>query len=145
MKYSDFKLATNNTLKEMNRHKDNATELLCMLAAHESGAGKHRKQVGGPALGLLQIEPFTHDSIWDNSDSINKLANNMGIVRNVNLLENDDRYTIFIGRCYLLMDTNPLPRTVCEMAEYAKLYWNRTGRATPEQYMNDYIKWREKG
>jgi hypothetical protein len=145
VKYSEFKRRVKVTLAEMNRYSDNAVELLCMIAAHESMCGTYRKQINGPALGLLQIEPFTHDSIWDNSDSIGSLADKMNIIRNTNSLVDDDRYTIFVGRCYLLMDANPLPKTVCEMGEYAKSYWNRTGKATPEQYVNDYIKWRERG
>lgn len=145
MKYSEFKTKVISALIEMNRYNVNAVELLCMIAAHESMGGVYRRQINGPALGLLQIEPFTHDSIWDNSDSIGRLSKSMNITRDTDSLINDDRYTIFIGRCYLLMDVNPLPKTVCEMGEYAKSYWNRTGKATPEQYVNDYIKWREKG
>lgn len=129
------------TLKEMNHYSTEAIELLLMIAAHESKLGKYRRQIGGgPALGIYQIEPDTHDSIWDNCDSIDKLANNMGIVRNVGSLVDDDRYSTFVARCYLLMDKNPLPKTPEAMAQYCKDYWNRTGKATAQQYLDAYNK-----
>lgn len=144
--YSEFKKVVTATLKEMDRFKPECVELLCMIAAHESMLGKYRKQIKGPALSLFQIEPRTHDSIWDNCDSIGKLADKLGIERDLQSLADDDRYAVFMARCYLLMDTNPLPKTVCEMGEYAKRYWNSDGgKASPEAYINAYIKWRELG
>lgn len=144
--YSQFKKIVTETLKEMNRFSPECVELLCMIAAHESMLGKYRKQINGPALSLLQIEPFTHDSIWDNCDSIASLAKKLVIKRNTESLINDDRYAVFVARCYLLMDRNPLPKTVCEMGDYAKKYWNSdSGKASPEAYVNAYIKWRELG
>jgi len=145
-KYSQFKKIVTETLKEMDRFKPECVELLCMIAAHESMLGKYRKQIKGPALSLLQIEPVTHNSVWDHCDSINKLANKLGIKRSLELLADDDRYAVFVARCYLLMDKNPLPKTVCEMGEYAKTYWNsNSGKASPEAYIDAYIKWRELG
>lgn len=145
-KYSEFKAVAAKTVTDMGLFKPECVELLCMIAAHESGLGKHRKQINGPALSLLQIEPATHDSIWDNCDSINSLAKKLGIKRNLDLLASDDRYAVFVARCYLLMDKSPLPKTVCEMGEYAKRYWNSEGgKASPEAYIDAYIKWRELG
>lgn len=130
-----------NTLNEMGRYSTEAVELLLMIAAHESHMGKYRRQLGGgPALGIYQIEPETHDSIWDHCDSIGKLAKLMNIKRDVSRLVNGDRYATFVARCYLLMDENPLPKTPEKMAQYCKDYWNRTGAATPEDYLNAYIK-----
>lgn len=146
MKYSELKKIVIKTTLEMERHKPEMVELLCMIAAHESGLGKYRRQVNGPALSLFQIEPITHNSIWDHCDSIEMLAKKLGIKRNVELLATDDRYAVFVARCYLLMDKNPLPKTVCEMGEYAKTYWNSEGgKASPEAYIDAYIKWRELG
>jgi hypothetical protein len=46
---------------------DAAEELLLGTALQESGAGRFLIQNGGgPALGIWQIEPNTHDDIWDN-------------------------------------------------------------------------------
>lgn len=146
MNYSALKKIITDTAKEMDRFKPECVELLCMIAAHESGLGKHRKQINGPALSLFQIEPITHDSIWDNCDSIKALAKKLGITRNLKSLETDDRYAAFVARCYLLMDKNSVPKSVCEMGQYAKSYWNSSaGKASPEAYVDAYIKWRELG
>lgn len=146
MNYSGMKKIITDTTKEMDRFKPECVELLCMIAAHESGLGKHRKQINGPALSLFQIEPITHDSIWDNCDSIKALAAKLGITRNLKSLETDDRYAAFVARCYLLMDRNAVPKSVCEMGQYAKSYWNSgVGKASPEAYVDAYIKWRELG
>lgn len=131
--------AIKRTLTKMGRYSEQANTLLLMIAAHESMGGKYRKQIKGPALSVFQIEPFTHDSIWDNCDSIVRLAKKCGFVRDVNQLEVDDHYAAFVARCYLLMDKNQLPTNLDDMAAYCKSYWNRTGKATAEEYMQDYL------
>ena len=133
--------AIKRTLIKMNRYSDAANTVLLMIAAHESMGGKYRKQIKGPALSVFQIEPDTHDSIWDNCDSINKLAKKCGFTRKVNQLEFNDDYAVFVARCYLLMDVNPLPKGTDAAADYCKSYWNRTGKATAEKYKQDYIKY----
>ncbi len=144
MKYSEFLHKCTEYLLEFGMHSDNAVELLAMICAHESLGGKYRHQVGGgPALGIYQMEPATHDSIWDNSDTIHGRALNLGIKRDVSKLEFDDRYSTFVARCYLAMDKNPLPKTPEAMAEYCKSYWNRTGKATPDKYLKDLKAWRD--
>jgi hypothetical protein len=144
MKYSEFKSLCAEALLDWGLHSDHCVELLAMIAAHESLGGKHRRQIGGgPALGLFQIEPTTHNSIWDNSDTIKSRAARFGIKEDVSRLETDDRYSIFVARHYLAMDVNPLPKTPEAMAAYCKSYWNRTGKATPEKYLNDYRAWQD--
>jgi hypothetical protein len=143
LKYSDFKKMCAEALLDFGMHSDNCVELLAMICAHESLGGKYRKQIGGIALGIFQIEPATHNSIWDNSDTIKSRAMRLGIKEDVNRLETDDRYSIFVARHYLAQDVNPLPKTIDDMAKYCKSYWNRTGKATPEKYLNDYLRWRD--
>lgn len=41
-----------------------AERLLVLTCYAESLGGTYLKQVGGPALGIYQMEPFTHDDIW---------------------------------------------------------------------------------
>lgn len=43
-----------------------AEELLMFTWAHESEGGIYLKQVGGPALGIFDMEPETHEDLWDN-------------------------------------------------------------------------------
>ena len=44
--------------------------LLLCTAAIESECGHYIKQVGGPALGIWQMEPATHSDIWENCDAL---------------------------------------------------------------------------
>ena len=47
--------------------------LLLCTAAIESDCGYYIKQVNGPALGIWQMEPDTHEDIWGNSDAVNSI------------------------------------------------------------------------
>ena len=52
-------------LHKINLHSPAAVELVMNTAKQES-ALTYLKQLGqGPALGLFQMEPFTHDDIWN--------------------------------------------------------------------------------
>ena len=67
------------TLEYMGGNYDskNARMMLLATAAIESKCGYYIKQVGGPALGIWQMEPATHDDIWSECD---KLKGNNGFV-----------------------------------------------------------------
>lgn len=57
------------TLKEADDvipYSEDAVELLMLTAAQESHLGTYIKQIRGPALGVFQMEPATHDDIWGN-------------------------------------------------------------------------------
>jgi hypothetical protein len=102
------------TLKEIpNGYSEDAVELLMMIAAHESKLGTYLRQVSGPALGIFQIEPATHDDAWLNGDSIKLNADILGIEyindTSPSRLEYDLRYQIFIARQKLFMISEPLP------------------------------------
>ena len=53
-------------LRRLGLYSEAAEELLMLTAATESLCGKYLHQVGGPALGIFQMEPFTHDDIHRN-------------------------------------------------------------------------------
>ena len=152
MTYKDFiKLATD-ALTEWGLYSPHCVELLSMICAHESLGGKHRRQLiningrlepRGAGRGVFQIEPQTHNSVWQFQDTIRARARRFGIVQDVDLLETDDRYSIWVARHYLLQDRNPLPLTTEAMAEYCKSYWNRTGAATPAKYLSDWQRWKD--
>jgi len=93
-------------------------------------------------LGIFQIEPPTHNSIWDNSDTIKSRAARFGIKEDVSRLETDDRYSIWVARHRMLMDKNPLPKTTELMSKWCKDNWNTAaGKATADKYLNDYFRW----
>jgi len=55
------------SLKHIGLYSAAAENLLVLTAAQESQAGKYIHQLGnGPACGIFQMEPATHDDIWRN-------------------------------------------------------------------------------
>lgn len=60
------KLIIDRALTMLDLHSEAAAELLLGTAIQESGL-RYLQQLGnGPALGLFQMEPTTHDDIWLN-------------------------------------------------------------------------------
>lgn len=74
------------TLKEIPKgYSKDAVKALLMIFAHESKGCKHIKQIGGgPALGVSQIEPDSHDDVWREGGSIWANALSMGIITESN-------------------------------------------------------------
>lgn len=143
MTYAQFKDLCTECLTQWGLYSPAVVELMCMIVAHESMQGRYRRQVGGPALSLFQIEPPTHNDIWQNGPGIKVRAKRFGIVQNVASLEADDRYAIFVARHHLMRDPNPVPTTPEDMARYCKSYWNTaSGKATAEKYLKDWEQWR---
>lgn len=55
------------SLKLLQVYSKSAEELLILTAAQESHSGTYLHQLGrGPACGIFQMEPNTHDDIWLN-------------------------------------------------------------------------------
>ncbi len=132
------------TLKEIpHGYSEDAVELLMMIAAHESKLGTYLKQVNGPALGIFQMEPATHDDVWENGDSCVCNASSIGYdLEDSNMLEYDLRYQILMARQKLFMITEPLPSryNTWAMADYCKKYWNTVyGSAAAFDYFNAYL------
>lgn len=133
-------------------YSDDAVLAIMMIIAHESARAKYIKQVNGPALGLIQMEPLTHDDVWAHSDTIWNNAALLGIVTEneafirthppASRLIYDLRYNVFMARQRLFMDVNPLPSDKESMSKYLKGYWNsNAGAASQDSYLNDYEVW----
>ena len=120
---------------------DAAVLAIQMIIAHESCGGDYIAQMTGPALGVIQMEPFTHDDVWKHGDSIKVNAELLGISQCVGQLVYDLRYNVFMARQKLFMAPGALPNDPAEMAKYLKLNWNGDGKATPEKYHQDYCNW----
>lgn len=122
-----------------------------MIIAHESDGGEYIAQNPGPALGVVQMEPETHDSTWEHGDSIWVNALSMGIITHQQKISGihpkperliyDLRYCVFMSRQRLFMFTEKLPGSAEDMARYLKKYWNAGGKATATKYHFDYIHW----
>ena len=54
------------TLHDLVSFSDDAVQLLLFTCAVESDGGTYLKQLKGPALGIYQMEPETHNDIWQN-------------------------------------------------------------------------------
>ncbi len=122
-----------------------ARELLLGTALQESGLRYLRQLGGGPALGLFQMEPATHDDIWDNF-----LKYRSGLAERVGWLQLDDspeemvwnmRYAAAMCRVHYLRGSDPLPAVgdLEGQARYWKAHYNTwMGRGLIEHYIE---KW----
>lgn len=130
------------TLKEIPKgFSDEAVLAIQMIIAHESHGGDYIAQMTGPALGIIQMEPATHDDVWLHGDSIKKNAELLGISQCCGQLVYDLRYNVFMARQKLFMVQGALPEQPFKMAHYLKVHWNGGGKATPEKYYIDYCGW----
>lgn len=140
------------TLKEIPKgFSDQAVLAIQMIIAHESMRGEYLKQIKGPALGLINMEPATHNDTWKFGDSIWRNAVELKIItehQRINKIHPvparliyDLRYNVFMARQRLFMFTEKLPGDIGDMAVYLKKYWNGGGKATVTKYHFDFKKW----
>ena len=124
-----------------------AEELLMMTAAHESLLGKFTKQIGGPALGIYQMEPATLTDIHCNyllfrPDLKKQIEHVSGVsAAHFNHLQYNPVYSSIMARIQYLRCSDPLPDASDSwaMAEYAKdVYNTRKGKADPADYHAAY-------
>lgn len=120
-----------------------AENLLCGTLLTESG-GVALKQFKGPALGLYQTEPQTHDTIKSSlcqpddvillrrvldACSMRNLPNHDALVWNL-------RYATIVARLVYRLTLEPLPdaEDAKALAEYHKQYYNTAkGKADPKK------------
>ena len=113
-----------------------ATELLLGTALQESALIYRRQLGGGPALGLFQMEPATHDDIWANflhyhpalAQSVEALTTNPPAAAT---LETNDKYAAAMCRVHYLrmgqiVGQTPLPEAgdIPAIAAYWKRFYN---------------------
>ena len=136
------------TLKTLGLWSAAAEELLLGTALQESGL-THRVQLGGgPARGLFQMEPATHNDIWNNYLKYHKtlatLVKNLkstATADGVLELRNNDRYAAAMARVHYKRAPAPLPPVgdIQAMAAYWKRYYNTIhGAGTVAQYLHSW-------
>lgn len=134
------------TLRAIGIYTPEAANLVFGTIAHESGGFKHRKQVGGPALGLCQMEPFTHEDCWGNflrykPDLVKKILTVSGLKMrpmSEELMKNDV-YAVCMCRVRYLRAKGAIPKTLEGQAAYWKQHYNTPlGKGTVEKYISDY-------
>lgn len=142
----ELQLLVTRTLQAIEAWSPEAVELLMGTSAHESLGWQFRRQLGGgPALGIYQIEPFTHDDCWNNylnyrPDLATKILIVSGIsFPNAAALEHNDVYSTCIARVKYMRDPQPIPTTLTAQAEYWKRVYNTfMGKGTVQEYINHY-------
>ena len=134
------------TLKRLGLHSEAAEELLMLTAATESLCGEYLHQVGGPALGIFQMEPRTHDDIWRNY-----LKFKPGLAPEVAVFGHEAKelvgnlyYATAMARIHYLRVPDRLPSAMDEygLAQYWKDHYNtHLGAGTPEKAVMNYRKY----
>ena len=124
------------TLKAMGYWSAAAEQLLLGTAMAESALTARVQMGGGPARGLFQMEPATHDDIWKNY-----LAYRQGLAAVVRsflpsgeradaeMLTEHDTYACAMARAHYLRVSERLPdaRDVDGLARYWKQHYNTAG------------------
>jgi len=122
--------------------------LLLATACHESHCGEYLVQNGGPALGYMQIEPATHDDIYDNflayRPAMFEMMQTIASDRLHERLIWDLRYSTAIARLVYWRTPYALPHRddIAAMAATWKRDFNTDkGRGTPEKFMADWRRY----
>ena len=155
------------TLVKLNRNGGSAVNLLLGTAAQESSLGYHLAQMHGPAKGLFEMEPATHDDIWKNYLSYNhdltqsvldlvcknwhdkaKFMTNRGkIIEYPSACEmiGNLYYATAMARIHYLRVPEPLPHAddIQGLAHYWKTYYNtKLGKGTEEEFVRNYKRFK---
>jgi hypothetical protein len=127
-----------------------AENLLMGTMAQESHFGKYIKQLGnGPALGIYQMEPNTHNDIVNNyikfKNQIKRDLNDKFGYKFLDseILKYDLRYATVFCRLHYRRVPKPLPNSnnVMELARYWKKYYNtHLGAGTEKEFIHNYEK-----
>lgn len=144
-------------LRHIGLHSDAAEELVMGTMAQESLLGAALKQIGGgPALGLPQMEPATHDDIWRNFLKYKPaLAAKVAELAPVRYLQHDEvrvhhtalaaglEYAAAMCRVHYLRDKAPLPDAgdlAGQAATWKRVYNTALGHGTVAAYIRNYNK-----
>lgn len=130
-----------------------AENLLVGTALQESSLTYLRQLGGGPALGVMQVEPNTHDDVWSNFlDFRNDLA---GVVKGLsagatsgtnaaNQLTWNLGYSVAIARViyWRIPDALPAADDIQGLGQFWKDHYNTAGGAgTAEEWVANYQRY----
>jgi len=135
------------TLKYLELDTPAARRLLLGTAAQESHMGRWLKQIKGPALGIYQMEPATHDDIWNHylkhrprlATKVEKLLC-PGFNRHEQLKWNL-AYATAMARVHYFRVPYALPghHDIAGLATYWKNFYNSAlGKGTVEEFEHNY-------
>ena len=143
-----FRELVRTTLKELEPeipYSKEAEELIMLTAAAESNLGEYLEQVKGPAQGVCQMEPATHDDLWDNylryKPELQKKILGFGTT---GMSEYDLKYNLMysIAMCRVLYrrSSTPLPdmNPVNIAGVWKKVYNTSAGKGTVAKAVDKY-------
>ena len=144
------------TLKHLDLWSDSAENLIMGTIAQESEMGRYLKQLyGGPARGICQMEPRTHQDIWTNYLAYKHplAVKVMGLASrrstkighpNPAELEGNLFYSVAMCRVHYLRVPEALPdaEDIEGLAAYYKTHYNTPkGAATVEEFIENYHRY----
>jgi len=127
-----------------------AAEALIMGTGAQESKLNYVKQLGtGPAMGLFQMEPATHEDIWANylqhrpdlAASIRRAIEFNGGIPQPTRLMWDLRYATIMCRIHYLRVPEALPAAddIWQQAYYWKRYYNtERGAGTEQEFVDNY-------
>lgn len=126
-----------------------AENLVMGTAAQESRMGTYLKQIAGPAVGIFQMEPFTHDDLWKTIlKNQPQLAERVRQVELPGWYQDDARemagnlyYAAAMCRVFYRRIKEPLPDAddIPGLARYWKRYYNtHMGKGTEVEFIRNY-------
>lgn len=134
-------------LESMGAWSESAENLLLLTAAVESQMGRYLKQsYGGPALGIYQMEPATHDDHWDYMVNRRKLRKKVRVWSTISKPSEmvwNLAYATAMARVHYLRIPYPLPapNDVKGLARYWKRYYNTSkGAGRVEDAIEAYVR-----
>lgn len=110
-----------------------AAQALVVGTALVESHGAHLQQVGGgPALGLWQMEPATHDDVWDNflkgqpalAKRLFALGTSVGITDGASELVGNLYYGAGMCRAHYRRFKAPMPEDAAGLSAYWKRWYN---------------------
>jgi hypothetical protein len=137
-------------LQELGLHSDSAVNLLMGTAAVESNLGEYIVQVKGPARGIFQMEPATHDDIVRHylhykPDLVAKIKEASGVNRlDSKHLAGNMYYAAAMARIHYLRNPKPIPPAdnIAALGKYWKdVYNTHLGAGTVDKFVEKYERY----
>ncbi|MDW2204310.1 hypothetical protein R7007_21815 [Vibrio sp. 1636] len=141
------------TLQKLKLHSQAAEQLIVGTIYQESEAHFLKQVGGGPALGVIQMEPATYRDIWDNYLAYKRtLANQITELSSMESLDEDMRphvtqlitnlaFAVAMCRAHYLRKKPPLPKAgdIEGLAKYWKEHYNTPmGAGKVEEFIDRF-------
>ena len=136
-------------LDKLNLYSKSAEQLLILTCAQETQGGTFIKQVDGPALGIFQMEPKTHEDLWATflprrSDLVYRLlqAVHLSTKPPADCLQYNLLYAAMMCRLKYFFIKDPLPEAddIKGMSIYWHKFYNCNPNVNPEDAVIAYNK-----